>query len=65
MRPGSIDIGEDARWAAENIVFQFNAFVNGNIILYTDPVANLHVITNIHILSKRAVTANDGTLLDM
>ena len=58
-------IGEYAARAAEHIVLNLNAFVDGDVVLHTNIVANLYVIAYVDILSERAVFTNYRTFLDM
>ena len=60
-----VDIRENAGRTAEDIVFQVHAFVDGNVVLDPDPVANPDAGAYVDILSERAVCTDDGAGLDM
>ena len=59
------DIGEDAGWAAEHIVFYLHTFIDRHIVLDTDTIADADIVADVHILTQRAVLAEAGTTLDM
>ena len=62
---GMGDIGEDARRAAEYLVFQFHPFVDGHIVLDSHPVAYPYIASYVDVLPERAVPAYDGAFLDV
>ena len=59
------DIGEDAAWTTEDVVFDLNTFIDRYIILDADTVADVYVVANIHILPQGATTAYAGSFLNM
>mgnify|MGYP003296599570 CR=1 FL=1 len=61
----SCDIGEHAGRAAEYIIFYLHTFVERDIVLDADTIANLHVITYVYILPERAVLAYLSTFLNV
>ena len=65
VRPRSIYIRENAGRSTEDIVFKFNAFVYGNIVLYPDTIPNVDIVTNIHILTQGTILSDDSPPLDM
>ena len=65
VRPGGGHIREHAGRAAENIVFQFHAFVHRDVVLEPATVADPHVVADIDILSERTVPSDNGSPLDM
>ena len=58
-------IGEHAAWSKEDIVFYLNTFVYRHIVLYTYAVANLDVGSDVDILTKGAVLADNCTFLNV
>ena len=65
VRPRSIYIREYAGWTTEDIVFNFHAFVDRNVVLDADTVADADIVTHIHILSQGTVRADHGSTLNM
>ena len=65
MRPRCTHIREYARRAAEYVVLQFYAFVDGYVVLDTDTVSDPDIVRNIDILSQRTITPNDGSFLNV
>ena len=65
MRPGCDHIREHAGRAAENIVFQFHAFVHGDVVLEPATVADPHIVADIDILTERTVPSDNSSPLDM
>ena len=65
MRPWGTSVRKYARRAAEDVILQLYAFVNGYVVLDTDAVSDPDVVRDIDILSQRTVTSDDGTLLNM
>ena len=65
VRPRSIYIREYAGGTAEDIVFNFHAFVNRNVILDPDTVADAGVVAHIHILAQGTVRPDHSPPLDM
>ena len=65
VRPRSIYIRKNARRTTEDIVFKFNAFVDGNIVLDPDTIPNADIVTNIHILTQGTILTNNSPALDM
>src|SRR5436305_320658 len=51
------DIGEDHRWAAKDVVFEFNSGIDRYIILNLDAIADSHARTDHNVLSEIAVPA--------
>ncbi len=62
---GINDIGKDHGRAAKDIVFQLHTFVNRNIVLDLDVIADAHIRSHIDILTKGAVGSDTGTGLNM
>ena len=65
VRPRSIYIRENAGRATEDIVFELNALVDGNIVLDPDTIPNVDIVANIHILAQGTILSDDSPLLDM
>jgi hypothetical protein len=65
VRPRSIYIRENTGRATEDIVFDFNPFVDRNIVLNPDAIPNAGVVSNVHILAQRTIRSDDSSLLDM
>ena len=65
VRPRSIYIRENTGRTTEDIVFKFNAFVDGNIVLDPDTIPNADIVTNIHILAQGTILTYDSPALDM
>jgi hypothetical protein len=63
MGTGYKDIGKYTRGAAEYVVFQFHALIDGNVVLDAHAVAYFHVVANVDILPERAVLAYYGSAL--
>ena len=65
VRPRSIYIRKNAGRTTEDIVFELNAFVDGNIVLDPDTIPYVDIVANIHILAQRTILSNDCPPLDM
>ena len=65
MRPRGTHIREYTRRAAEYVILQLYAFVDGYVVLDTDAVSDPDVVRDIDILSQRTVAPDDGSLLNM
>ena len=65
MRPRGTHVREYARRAAEYVILQLYAFVNGYVVLDTDAVSDPDVVRDIDILSQRTVASNDGSFLNV
>ena len=65
VRPRSIYIRENAGRATENVVLQFDAFVDGNIVLDSDTIPDPDIVANIDILSERTVSSDNRPPLNM
>ena len=65
VRPRGVYVGEHAGWTAEDIVFQLDTFVNGNIVLDAYAIAYAYAGTDIDVLSQGAILPNHGTLLNV
>ena len=65
VRPRSIYIRENTGRTTEDIVFKFNAFVDGNIVLDPDTIPNADIVANIHILAQGTILTNNSPPLDM
>ena len=65
VRTGRIHVGKDAGRPAEDVVFQVHAFVDRDVVLDTDAVADRYPRTDVDVLSEGAVAADDGAGLDM
>ena len=65
MRTWGGHIGKHATRSTEHIVLNLNAFVDGDVVLYTHMVANLHIVAHIYVLSERAAFTYHCTRLDM
>ena len=65
VRPRSIYIRENAGRATEDIIFELNAFVDGNIVLDPDTIPNVDIVANIHILAQGTILSNNSPALDM
>ena len=63
--PGIIDVCKDHGWAAENSVFECNAFVYAYIILNFAVVAYSDIRADYHVLADIAVFANFGVGQDV
>src|SRR5690606_30327583 len=55
------DVGEHARRAAENIVLELDAFVDGHVVLDLDVVADSSPRHHHYVLAQVAALANDRT----
>ena len=65
VRPRSIYIRENTGRTTEDIVFKFNAFVDGNIVLDPDTIRNADIAAYIHILAQGTILTYDSPSLDM
>ena len=65
FRPGIVDVGEDHRGAAENAVFQGDAFIDADVVLDLAFVANGCVGTDDDVLADVAVVADFGAGKDV
>ena len=65
VRPWSIYIRKNAGRATEDIVFKFNAFVDGNIVLDPDTIPNADIVANIHILAQGTILTYNSPALNM
>ena len=65
MRPRGTHVREYARRAAEYVILQFYAFVDGYVVLDTDTVSDPDIVRDIDILSQRTITPNDGSFLNV
>ena len=65
VRPRSIYIRENAGRATEDIVFELNALVDGNIVLDPDTIPDADIVANIHILAQGTILSDDSPTLDM
>ena len=65
MSPRGNHIREYARRATENIVFDFNAFVDGDVVLDADTIPDPDMVRHIDVLAQRTVPADDRSLLNM
>src|SRR3990172_2844644 len=59
------NIGKNHRRAAENIIFQFDAFVDGYIILNFDKIPDFYIVANVYILTNRTFFTNTRVTLNM
>ena len=59
--PGIDDIGEDHAGAAEDVIFQGDTFIDGNVILNLASLSDGDVRTDHDILTDVAVIAEEGT----
>ncbi len=50
VRAGRIHVSENARRAAKYVVFQLNAFIYRDVVLYSDSVTNPDIASNVHVL---------------
>ena len=62
---GRGDVSKDAGGAAEHVVLYLYTFIDRDIVLDADPIADVHIVANVDILTQRAVPAETGTALDM
>ena len=60
FRPGVVDIGKNHRWAAENAVFQGDAFVNAHVVLDLALVTDGDIGTDDDVLTDVAVFTDLG-----
>ena len=58
-------IGKDAGRAAEHIVLQLHALVEGNIVLYFAAVADPYMIADIDVLPQRAALSDARAALEV
>ena len=65
VRPRSIYIREYAGGTAEDIVLDLYSFVNGDIVLDTDTVADAGVVAHIHILAQGTIRSDYSPPLNM
>ena len=65
VRPRSIYIRENAGRPTEDIVFEINAFVDGNIVLDPDTIPNVDIVANIHILAQGTIRSDHSPPLDV
>ena len=59
------DIREDAGGTAEDIVFDLNALIDGDVVLDAHTIADAHIIAYIDVLAQGAVPAQTGAALHM
>ena len=50
VRAGRIHVSENARRAAKYVVFQLNAFIYRDVVLYSDSVTDPDIASNVHVL---------------
>ena len=60
MAAGDIYIGKDARWSAEDAIFQGNTLKDRDVIFDFDIVADNHVFGDEHVLANGTVFADGG-----
>ena len=65
VRSRRIHVGEHARRAAENVVLQLDALIDGDVVLDPDTIPYPDVVPNVDILPQGTVPADDGSLLNM
>ena len=65
MRPWGTHVREYARRAAEYVILQLYAFVDGYVVLDTDAVSDPDVVRDIDILSQRTIAPDDGSFLNV
>ncbi len=65
VRPRSIYIREYAGRTTEDIVFDFDALVYGNIVLDADTIPDVDIVTHIHILTQGTVRSDNSPTLNM
>jgi len=58
-------IGQNARRAQEDVGFYCKAFINGDVILDLDVIANYHVGADVDVLAQDAFGAQFGAGLNM
>ena len=63
--PGIDDIGEDHAGSAEDVIFQGDAFIDGNVILNLASLSDGDVRTDHHVLSDVAVFSDHAALQHM
>ena len=59
------DVGKHAARTAEDVVFQLDAFIDGDVVLHLHSIADLDVIADVDVLSERAVLSDPGSRLYM
>ena len=65
FRPWRQIVREHAGGTAEHVVLQLHSFVNRDVVLDLDPVADLRVRAHVNVLAERASSTDGGTRLDM
>ena len=65
VRPRSIYIREYAGRTTEDIVFDLDPLVDGNIVLDADTIPDAGIVAHIHILAQGTVLSDDSPSLDM
>ncbi len=65
VSPRGVHVGEHAGGAAEDIVFQFDAFIYGYVVLDAYAIAYAYAGTDIDVLSQGAIIPDHGTFLNV
>ena len=65
VRPWCIYIRENAGRSTEDVIFNINALIDGNIVLDPDTIPNADIVANIHILAQGTILTNNSPALDM
>ena len=63
--PRCQNVGENTGGTTENIVFQFDAFIDADVVLNAHTVTDADVGTYVNVLPQRTVTADTGALLNV
>jgi len=62
---GIDDVGEHHRGSAEHVIFEDDAFVNGDVVLNLAVIPDVHVVADIHILPEHTILSYARTGLYM
>lgn len=65
LAAGILDVGEDGRRAAEDVILEGHALVDRNVVLDLDEVPDDDVVGDIDVLAQHAAPADPGAALDM
>ena len=62
---GCCNVGEDATGTAEDVIFDGDTLIDRYVVLYAYPIAYMDIVTDVDVLTHRAVCANTCSFLDM
>jgi hypothetical protein len=58
-------IGEDHGWTAKDMILKGHSFIHRDVVLYFDPIADVHVWTDHHVLADPTILSNPGVFQDV